>query len=102
MQVHRFLVPLAVTRLLGGCVLEPRGTKQEQSRLSEAGKAFEPTIDRRALPELPSPATWSDVLQRAFLSNGDLEAAYFQWKAALQRIPQVANYPNTNLAPSFS
>jgi outer membrane protein TolC len=37
-----------------------------------------------------------------FLTNGDLEAAYFDWKSAMARIPQVANYPNTNLAPSFS
>jgi outer membrane protein TolC len=42
------------------------------------------------------------VLQRAFLANGELESAYFDWKASLTRIPQVATYPNTNLAPNFS
>lgn len=57
---------------------------------------------RRLLPEIPEPVTWQDVLHRAFLADGDLEAAYFEWRAAMARIPQVANYPNTNLAPSFS
>ena len=42
------------------------------------------------------------MLQRAFLANGELEASYFEWKAALARIPQAAAYPNANLAPSFS
>src|SRR4029079_10911316 len=97
---HLLVVGLAV--LLGGCVLAPRGTRREQSRLAAGGRTYEPPFEKRELPELPDQPTWRDVLQRAFLANGELEAAYFEWKAALARIPQVANYPNTNLAPSFS
>lgn len=87
---------------LGGCVLAPPGTRHEQRRLDAAGKPYRHPIERRVIPELPAQPTWRDVLHRAFLANGDLEAAYFEWRAAMARIPQVANYPNTNLAPSFS
>ncbi|HEX8521531.1 MAG TPA: TolC family protein [Tepidisphaeraceae bacterium] len=94
---------LALLMFVGtGCVLAPRGTKQEQSKLTHAGTPFEPAVEKRTIPPVGEPATWKDVLARAFLTNGELEAAYFEWKAALARIPQVANYPNTNLAPSFS
>lgn len=96
------LLSLVSMLMLSGCVLTPNGTKDEQARLDAAGKPYEPAVEERTLPNIPADPTWRDVLQRAFLANGDLEAAYFEWKAGLARIPQVANYPNTNLAPSFS
>lgn len=80
-----------------GCSLTPTGTKEEQSRLEEAGGPYEPPIEARMLPELPAAPTWRDVLHRAFLVNGDLEAAYFEWKAAVQRIEMASAYPNSNV-----
>lgn len=100
--IARALLVAGVATLLSGCVLAPRGTSQEQRRLQAAGAAFERPIGHRELPPLSPEPEWREVLRRAFLANGELEAAYFEWKAALARIPQVANYPNTNLAPSFS
>src|SRR4051812_3604876 len=98
-------LPLALlfaTALLPGCVLAPAGTKEEEAQLKEAGTsfAFERRHDDRALPEITGELTWQDALHRAFLANGELEAAYFEWEAALARIPQVANWPNTNVAPT--
>src|SRR5256714_14368223 len=100
--IKLFAIPIAAMFVLSGCVLAPKGTKEEQSAAREGGRAYAQPFEQRALPDLPSNPSWQDVLRRAFLANGDLEAAYFEWKAALARIPQVANYPNTNLAPSFS
>jgi outer membrane protein TolC len=36
------------------------------------------------------------------LANGELESAYFEWKAALARIDQAAVWPNSNVALSYS
>jgi outer membrane protein TolC len=104
MRTIRFILFTLAAVMVSGCVLAPRGTKEEQSRADTTAKAhqYEPPYEQRNIPGLPAQPTWRDVLQRAFLVNGDLEAAYFEWRAALQRIPQVANYPNTNLAPTFS
>ncbi|MFI5381617.1 MAG: TolC family protein [Tepidisphaerales bacterium] len=88
--------------LLSGCVLAPKETKDEQHRLELAGKAYEPEIDRRAIAPLPAAPSWPDVLQRAFLTNGDIEAAYFDWKAAMARVQQAGAYPNTNVSLNFS
>lgn len=87
--------------LLSGCVLAPRGTKQERDRLEASGRHYEPAVEKRSVPELSQPASWREVLRRAFLANGDLEAAYFEWKAAFQRIDMAASYPNSNLQLGF-
>ena len=85
--------------LVGGCVLRPEGTRQERANLIDAGKAYQ----KPAAPELPAADVgWRDVLRRAFLVNGDLEAAYFEWAAAVERIDQRAGWPNTNVGVGFS
>lgn len=83
--------------VIGGCVLAPAGLKDEQSQLKAAGAAY----DKRQLPELPSDPSWRDVLHRAFLANGDLEAAYFDWSAAVARVSIAGAYPNTNISLGF-
>jgi cobalt-zinc-cadmium efflux system outer membrane protein len=90
------LIPL----LLSGCVLRPPGTNDERARLDRAGAPYVP--ESHEVPDLPDNPSWQDVLHRAFLANGDLEAAYFDWAAAFARIDQAANWPNSNLAPTFS
>lgn len=83
---------------LSGCVLAPSGTEQEKDRLASAGRQYERT---EPVPELPSQPTWRDVLQHAFLANGELEAAYFEWAMAVSRIQQVGAYPNSPLSIGF-
>lgn len=87
---------------LCGCVLAPQGAKQEEAKLGLASQPFEAPFDARQLPTLPAPADWRDVLSRAFLANGELESAYFEWKAAFARIDQAAIWPNSNVALTFS
>jgi outer membrane protein, heavy metal efflux system len=96
------LCSLTLAWACAGCVLAPEGTQAERDALESAGTPFERPFPERELPELPSPAGWRDVLQRAFLANGELEAAWFEWSAAVSRVSIAAGYPNTNLAPSFS
>ncbi|WP_428940518.1 TolC family protein [Fontivita pretiosa] len=101
----RALVMVAVAAvsvgLLSGCVLSPRGTSAEKKRLKEAGQAYQQPVEKRNLPELSDSPTWRDVLRRAFLANGDLEAAYFEWEAAVHRIDMNATWPNSNLQIGF-
>jgi outer membrane protein TolC len=100
--IKPIIIVICAGVFLSGCVLAPKGTSEEQSAAQKAGETYAQPFEQRTIPDLPADPTWRDVLGRAFLANGDLEAAYFEWKAALARIPQVANWPNTNLAPSFS
>ncbi len=95
-------VGVAIGLGLAGCVLAPQGAQQQRASLRLAAPPFEPRLEARQLPALPAAADWRDVLSRAFLANGELESAYFEWKAALARIDQAATWPNSNVALSFS
>jgi outer membrane protein TolC len=103
LRVSHFLLVLSALFLLflSGCVLKPAGMGEHQAELAKAGETYAKPHNQRALPELPSPATWQDVLHRALLANGDLEAAYWEWNAAVARIDQEAAYPNSNINLGF-
>lgn len=96
------LAAIATSAALTGCSLTPKGTTEERSRLTEAGRPYEPRFEDRRLPDLPSAPTWEDVLRRALLANGDLEVAYFDWKAAVERIDVAAAWPNSRLMLGYS
>lgn len=87
--------------LIGGCVLAPGEAREEQAALRAAGQPYEQPFRLRKLPDLPAAPEWQDILHRAFLANGDLEAAYFEWSAAVSRIQQAGAYPNTRIALGF-
>jgi outer membrane protein, heavy metal efflux system len=100
-SVIRWAIALGTSLILGGCVLAPRGMKEEQSKVDAAGAAYAKAYEQRQLPQLPAEPDWRDLLHRAFLANGDLEASYFEWQAAVARIDMAAGYPNTNLSLGF-
>lgn len=85
-----------------GCVLAPAGYEDERERAVTAGTPYAKPADERDLRELSAQPTWREVLERAFAANGDLEAAYFEWRAAVERVEMAAGWPNTDLMPSFS
>ncbi|MCC7146114.1 MAG: TolC family protein [Phycisphaeraceae bacterium] len=88
--------------LTAGCVIEPKGYQEEKQKLAAAGKPYaQKDPQKRDLPPLPDDPDWPDLLQRAFLANGELESAYYQWQAAAARVRIAAAYPNTNLTVGY-
>lgn len=100
---------LALLLLLGlsGCVIKPADADGERSRLDEAGQALGYATARNTpatrpdAPQLPATPTWQDVLQRAFLANGDLEAAFHEWAMAVERVDQAGTWPTQNVELGF-
>jgi outer membrane protein TolC len=86
---------------LSGCSLAPREAAEEEQRMLAAGAPYEAAPAERLLPDLPPEPQWQDLLRHAFLANGELEAAYFAWRAAIERIDIAAGYPNTNVSVGF-
>lgn len=99
--VPRLALVTVVASLLGGCVLAPREAKTEKAALQKAGTPYSRALEKRQLQDLPERPEWRDVLRRALLANGELEAAYFEWAAAVARIDQAGGYPNTALSLDF-
>jgi len=90
-----------VVALSPGCVLTPEGTREERNRAEKAGQPYESTFQDRVLPDIPDEPTWRNILTRALLADGELEAAYFRWKAALERIDVEGAWPNSNASVGF-
>lgn len=87
--------------IFAGCSLEPRGADRERARLADASPPWSLPVEQRELPPLPEQPDWRDALERAFLANGELEAAYHEWAAAVARIRGESAYPNTNVSLGF-
>ncbi|HYB99762.1 MAG TPA: TolC family protein [Candidatus Limnocylindrales bacterium] len=84
-----------------GCALTPKDLPHEQDRLAAAGVAFEPPIEQRELPVPRDAHDWGALVHRALLANGELEAAYFEWKAAVEKVTGDSGWPDTNLAVGY-
>jgi len=95
-----FVVGVALA--LPGCVLAPRATEQQRQEVEDAGRAYQRPAAERSVPDLSPQADWRELLQRALAVNGEIEAAYFDWSAAVSRIDVAAGYPNANLSLSYS
>lgn len=82
--------------LLAGCSIA--GEKEERASAEREGRPFVIPHGQRELPILPKDAGREEVLQYAFLSNAVVEKAYFEWRMALERVPQMSSLDN----PRFS
>lgn len=96
------LAPLSAL-FVAGCSLAPKETGAERDRLAAVASEhqFETPAAQRKLPEFPESPTWRDALHRAFIANGDLEAAYFEWKASLERVDMASSWPNSNVSLGY-
>src|SRR5690606_17886802 len=94
---------LAMGSLLAGCVLAPREAKDQQKQLDKTGESTQlsKSFEERELPEVPESPTWQQLLHRALLANGEIEAAYHEWAMAVAKIDQQGAYPNSPVMVSL-
>ncbi|MGO8704076.1 MAG: TolC family protein [Candidatus Brocadiia bacterium] len=85
------LIALAGLLALAGCALRPAGEDAERQRAAEEGRPFTDTVVLPILPENPTP---EEYLRFAFLRNADLHRRYWEWRAAIERVPQDSSFPN--------
>src|SRR5580704_6081337 len=97
MSKLRAFAVIGITLLLGGCTVHPPGEADERHAAIVAGKPFEERVTTRA--QLPANPTPDDLVRVALLNNAELEQRYWEWRAAIEQIPQDGTQP-TNLALS--
>jgi outer membrane protein TolC len=93
----RPLVAIGMSLALSACAIHPEGEREERDRAAEIGRVF----DDAAAPSLPEKPSIEDYLRTAFFASGELRARYWEWRAALERIPQEASPPNPALNFSY-
>lgn len=84
-----------------GCTIHPQGEREERNAAMQAGEPFQKPLDQRQAPSLPANPTPDDLVRYALLTNADLEQRYWDWRSAIEQIPQDGTQP-TNLAISAS
>jgi outer membrane protein, heavy metal efflux system len=87
-------IPLVVT----GCVgLRSSGEKQERKNLDAVSKNYRPQDNRPALPVLTSESDLADYMHFALLNQPQIEAAYYDWAGAVQKITVERSLPDPKL-----
>jgi len=98
-KTHRTMLLLAFA--LAGCTVHPVGERQERALSDNAGAAYQQPVDKRELPALAPDASPDQLVAYALLSSGDIEQAYWQWRSALEQVPQEGTQ-KANVMLSYS
>ena len=89
---------IAVVVLLSGCVgVRTEGEKRTRTEQESVGQIYRPGGERPALPKLGTNAPLHDFLLYAMLNQPQVEAAYFDWAAFVQRITVERSLPDPRL-----
>ena len=88
---------IGVTVLLAGCTVHPAGEAEERKAAGVAGAPFTTRHEKRAVAVLPESPSADDLVRYALGNNADLEARYWEWRSAIEQIPQDGTQ-TTNLA----
>lgn len=82
---------------LTGCTFHPPGEREQREAALQSGRPFEKRIEVRQLPPLPADPTPDQLVDYALLTNADLEQRFWEWRSAIEQIPQDGT-PETTLA----
>jgi outer membrane protein, heavy metal efflux system len=96
---------LTVVLLVGsaGCTVHPPGEREERAAALQLGKPFEKRMEVRQISPLPENPTPDQLVEYAQLSNAQLEQHYWEWRSAIEQIPQDGTQTTTlNVAAGTS
>jgi outer membrane protein TolC len=91
----RWLVLAGLIAALAGCTVHPPGEREERAAALQSGKPFEKRIEDRQIPPLPENPTPEQIVRYALLNNAELEQRYWEWRSAIEQIPQDATQTTT-------
>ena len=90
-------IAFAVALLVGCKGISTQGERKAQTDLRSVSEAYRPQNQRPALPRLQIDAGLSNFLQFAILNQPQVEAAYYDWAASVQRITVERSLPDPRL-----
>jgi outer membrane protein TolC len=92
-----FVAPI----ILAGCTIHPAGEREERQAALHASAPFAQPVEKRQLPPIAENASSDELVRHALLSSPELEQRYWEWRSAIEQIPQDGTQA-TNLAISGS
>jgi outer membrane protein TolC len=94
-------VRVSIVVLVGCSGVRPAEEPAERRDAEVEGRPFVVPHEKRELPNVVPDAPIEDVLRYAFLSNAGIEKAYFEWRMALERVPQAVSADDPRLSYDF-
>jgi len=94
-KVIRFSIGVTLVAALAGCTIHPAGENAEREAALQAGKPFTRPAEDKDLPPLPDDPKPDDLVRYALLRNADLEQRYWEWRSAIEQIPQDGTQAST-------
>ncbi|PWU18769.1 MAG: hypothetical protein C5B50_08200 [Verrucomicrobia bacterium] len=89
------LCVVALGLLLSGCNGIPtQGEKTAREQVKQVAAEYRPHDKKPALPVLTPESGLSNFLAYALLKHPNIEAAYYDWIASVQRITQARSFPD--------
>jgi outer membrane protein, heavy metal efflux system len=89
------LLLVALVAGLAGCTVHPPGEREERNAALQSGKPFEKPIEARQVPALPENPAPDQLVEYALLNNAELEQHYWEWRSAIEQIPQDGTQTTT-------
>ena len=71
------------------CTVHPAGEREERQAAKEEGRPYKRPFAKREIPQLPADSTAEQMVQHALLTNAEVEAKYWDWRAMLEQVPQA-------------
>ncbi|MBV8782033.1 MAG: TolC family protein [Phycisphaerae bacterium] len=95
--MNRLAILLTIVFLsCASCTVHPAGEQDERHRAAVEGQRYMMRPEDRSQPSLPANPSRDELVQYADLASPELEQRFWEWKAAIEQIPQDGTQP-TNL-----
>jgi outer membrane protein TolC len=85
---------------IAACTVHPPGEQRERAAVEAAGRPYVRPIESRTPPVLAADATPEDLVTYALITNAGLEQKYWEWRSALEQVPQEGTQ-KTSLMVTF-
>ena len=98
MRSARVIGVFTLGSFLAGCKGIPtKGEKEARQQAQAVAASYRPQGQKPALPMLTTNSNLGDLLSYAMLNQPNVEAAYFDWAASVERITTARSFPDPQL-----
>jgi len=94
MHAGTLLLLIAFVFLTGCKGIQTKGERAARENLKAMRESYRPQNERPVLPQLSSDSPLTNFLRFALLNNPQVEASYYEWAAAVERITRERSLPD--------